>query len=85
MALFASIRKPIFDMPAEKEKEVLISGVVTEALPNTLFRVDTERGENVIAYLSGKMRMHRIKVIVGDKVLLEDNPYGGKLRITKRV
>ena len=60
-------------------------GVITEALPNTLFRVSMENGNEVLAYLAGKMRIHRIKVLVGDKVALEDNPYGGKLRIVKRL
>ena len=58
---------------------------VTEALPNTLFRVTREDGENVIGFLSGKMRLHRIKVLVGDKVELQENPYGGKQRIVKRL
>lgn len=61
------------------------SGTITEALPNTMFRVSIEGGQEVLAYLSGKMRIHRIKVLVGDKVTLEDNPYGGKLRIIKRM
>ena len=72
-------------MSDEKQKVAVVkNGVVTEALPNTMFRVETENGDIVLAYLSGKMRMHRIKVLVGDKVTLEDNPYGGKLRIVKR-
>jgi translation initiation factor IF-1 len=63
-----------------------IQGVVYEALPNTLFRVTlTEGGEQVLAYLAGKMRLHRIKVLVGDKVLLKLDPYGGKARITRRL
>ncbi len=62
-----------------------MTGTITEALPNTMFRVLTESGQEVLAYLSGKMRIHRIKVLVGDKVTLEDNPYGGKLRIIKRM
>lgn len=71
---------------AEQQKSPLLNGVVTEALPNTLFRVAVEgREDEVLAFLSGKMRMHRIKVLVGDKVSLEDNPYGGKLRIVKRL
>jgi len=73
------------DEQKEKQKEGLINGVVTEALPNTLFRVNLETGQEVLAYLSGKMRIHRIKVLIGDKVSLEDNPYGGKLRIVKRM
>ncbi len=72
-------------MSEEKQKETLVMGIVTEALPNTLFRVSTESGEQVLAYLAGKMRIHRIKVLIGDKVALEDNPYGGKLRIVKRL
>lgn len=72
-------------MSDEKTKESVIMGTVTEALPNTLFRVETEGGEIVLAYLAGKMRIHRIKVLIGDKVALEDNPYGGKLRIVKRM
>jgi translation initiation factor IF-1 len=73
------------DEAEQKEKEGAINGVVTEALPNTFFRIKTEKGEEVIAYLSGRMRMHRIKVLVGDRVILDDNPYGGKLRIVKRL
>ena len=62
-----------------------IQGVVEEALPNTLFKVTLENGESVLAYLAGKMRLHRIKVLVGDKVLLKLDPYGGKARITRRL
>lgn len=72
-------------MSDDKKSESQINGTITEALPNTMFRVSTENGQEVLAYLSGKMRIHRIKVLVGDKVLLEDNPYGGKLRIIKRM
>ena len=60
-------------------------GVVTEALPNTLFRVRIEGNEqDMLAYLSGKMRMNRIKVLVGDKVEVILDPYGGKGRISRR-
>ena len=62
-----------------------IQGVVEEALPNTLFKVTLEKGESVLAYLAGKMRLHRIKVLVGEKVLLKLDPYGGKARITRRL
>ncbi len=65
--------------------EAQINGVITEALPNTFFRVELEDGREVIGYLSGKMRIHRIRVLVGDKVTLVDNPYEGKLRIVKRM
>lgn len=61
-------------------------GIVVEALPNTLFRVQVgDDTENlVLAYLAGKMRLNRIKVIVGDKVEFIKDPYGGKARIIKR-
>lgn len=67
-------------------KELLSAGVVTEALPSTLFRIKLENGEEILAYLSGKMRLHRIKVLVGDKVTVRLDPYGGKTsgRVVKR-
>lgn len=68
----------------EKESEP-VPGVVEEALPNTLFRVDLENGERVLAYLAGKMRLHRIRILVGDKVLVQLDPYGGKGRIVRRL
>jgi translation initiation factor IF-1 len=67
-------------MAAEKE----VQGIVEEALPNTLFRVKLDNGELQLAYLAGKMRLHRIKVLVGDKVTLQLDPYGGRARITRR-
>lgn len=61
-------------------------GVVMEALPNTLFRVKLDGKDDIIlAYLAGKMRMHRIRVLIGDKVELVLEPYGGRARITKRL
>ncbi len=60
-------------------------GIITEALPNTMFRVEMADGKNIIAYLAGKMRMHRIKVLVGDKVEVLLDPYGGRGRITRRL
>ncbi len=62
-----------------------VVGVVVESLPNTLFRVELEGGREVLAYLAGKMRLHRIKVLIGDKVSLVEDPYGGKARITRRL
>jgi translation initiation factor IF-1 len=62
-----------------------VQGIVEEALPNTLFKVSLENGDTVLAYLAGKMRLHRIKVLVGDKVLMKIDPYGGKARITRRL
>lgn len=63
----------------------VVEGVVEEALPNTLFRVKTSSGETMLAYLAGKMRLHRIKVLVGDKVSLQLDPYGGRARIIRRL
>ena len=62
----------------------VVEGVVDEALPNTLFRVKLQTGESIIAYLAGKMRLHRIKVLVGDRVSVQLDPYGGRARITRR-
>jgi len=66
-----------------------VEATVVEALPNTLFRVKLDEGEGdnneILAYLSGKMRLHRIRVLVGDRVTLQIDPYGGKARITKRL
>jgi translation initiation factor IF-1 len=62
------------------------TGIVLEALPDTLFRVEiTETKELILAYLAGKMRMNHIRVLIGDKVELEQDPYGGKARITRRL
>lgn len=64
----------------------IAEGIVEEALPNTLFRVRrTGGGETILAYLAGKMRLHRIKVLVGDKVQLQLDPYGGRARIIRRI
>ncbi len=62
----------------------VVEGIVDEALPNTLFRVKLENGEVILAYLAGKMRLHRIKVLVGDRVQVQLDPYGGRARITRR-
>ena len=73
-------------MQDQSKKDNLITAQVTEALPNTFFRVKREdNGEEILTYLSGKMRLHRIKVLIGDKVVVEIDPYGGKGRIVKRV
>ena len=62
----------------------IVEGVVEEALPNTLFRVKIQDGSLILAYLAGKMRLHRIKVLVGDRVSMQLDPYGGRARIVKR-
>ncbi|OGI94569.1 translation initiation factor IF-1 [Candidatus Nomurabacteria bacterium RIFCSPLOWO2_01_FULL_40_18] len=73
----------------KNEKLLTARGVVTEALPSTLFRVkledQKEDQQEILAYLSGKMRMHRIKVLIGDSVEVVLDPYGGKGRIVKRL
>ncbi len=68
-----------------QENDIVASGTVIEALPNTMFKVELEDGVEQIAYLSGKMRIHRIKVLVGDKVAVKLDPYGGKGRVVKRL
>ena len=70
-----------------KEKNLEITGgVITEALPNTLFKVILDNGNGeILAYLSGKMRLHKIRVLVGDHVEMAIDPYGGKARIVKRI
>lgn len=67
------------------QNKTSVNGVVTEALPNTFFRVKLEDGSEILTYLAGKMRMNRIRVLVGDKVRLELEPYGGKGRIIQRM
>ena len=62
-----------------------IDGRVIEALPSTLFRVEIPGGKVLISYLGGRMRVHKIKVLVGDKVMVQVDPYGGKGRIIKRL
>lgn len=62
----------------------MVEGVVEEALPNTLFRVRLKDNTETLAYLAGKMRLHRIKVLVGDTVQVQLDPYGGRARITRR-
>lgn len=73
-------------MDNNKSKIETATGVVTEALPNAMFRVklDNEEGTELIAYLAGKMRMYKIRVLIGDKVEVVLDPYGGKGRINRR-
>ncbi len=74
------------DQSATLIKDDLVYGVVEEALPNALFRViRDDNEESLIAYLAGKMRRFRIRVLVGDKVGMVIDPYGGKARISKRL
>ncbi len=58
-----------------KEEPIEVNGVVEEALPNAMFRVELENGHEVLAHISGKMRRYRIRVLPGDKVTVELSPY----------
>lgn len=58
-----------------KSKAIEIDGIINETLPNAMFRVKLENGHIVLAHVSGKMRMHFIKILPGDKVKLELSPY----------
>ncbi len=70
---------------AKKDEAIEFGGEVTELLPNAMFRVKLENEHEVLAYTSGKMRKHRIRVLVGDKVNVEMTPYDlTKGRITFR-
>ncbi|TES95939.1 translation initiation factor IF-1 [Patescibacteria group bacterium] len=74
------------DDQQSKQKEVIeVEGVVEEALPNAIFRVKLENGHLILAHISGRMRMHSIKILPGDKVKVEMTPYDlEKGRITFR-
>ncbi len=68
-----------------KEENIEVQGTILETLPNAMFRVELENGKVILAYVSGKMRMHFIKILPGDKVSVELSPYDlTKGRITYR-
>ena len=68
-----------------KQKGITVEGVVVEALPNAMFRVELDNGHKVLANISGKMRMHYIKILPGDRVTVEVSPYDwSRGRITYR-
>ncbi len=68
-----------------KEDAIEVEGTVTEALPNTQFRVELDNGHNVLAHISGRMRMNYIRILPGDKVKVELSPYDlDRGRITYR-
>ncbi|HUU45265.1 MAG TPA: translation initiation factor IF-1 [Acidobacteriota bacterium] len=58
-----------------KEQAITVEGKVIEPLPNAMFKVELENGHKVLAHISGKMRMHYIKILPGDRVTLELSPY----------
>jgi len=69
-----------------KKETIEVEGTVVEALPNAMFRVDLPNGHGVLAHISGKMRMHYIKILPGDKVLVELSVYDlTRGRITYRL
>jgi translation initiation factor IF-1 len=59
----------------KKEEAIEVEGTVVEPLPNAMFRVELEAGHKVLAHISGKMRMHFIRILPGDKVIVELSPY----------
>ena len=68
-----------------KQSAIKVDGVIEEALPNATFRVKLDNGHTILAHVSGKMRMHFIKILHGDKVTVEPSPYDlTKGRITYR-
>ena len=69
-----------------KEEAITVDGTVKEPLPNAMFKVELENGHKILAHISGKMRMHYIRILPGDKVTVELSPYDlTKGRITKRI
>ncbi|CAN5637330.1 translation initiation factor IF-1 [soil metagenome] len=60
---------------SQKEEGIQIEGSVTETLPNAMFNVELDNGHRVLAHISGKMRMHYIRILPGDRVLVELSPY----------
>jgi len=60
---------------AKEEEKILVEGMVIEALPATQFKIRLDNGHEVLAYLSGKMRKHYIRILLGDRVRLEMSPY----------
>jgi len=72
-------------LPKPKEDAIVLEGTVIEPLPNAMFRVELENGHKVLAHISGKMRMHYIRILPGDKVQVELTPYDlSRGRITYR-
>lgn len=68
-----------------KEEPIKVDGTIIETLPNASFKVELENGHRVLAHISGKMRMHFIKILPGDKVMVELSPYDlNRGRITYR-
>lgn len=79
--------KPLFLFMQQKEKEIIkLDGVVKETLPSTTFRVELENGHEILAHISGRMRVNYIRLLPGDRVSVEMSPYDlTKGRIVKRL
>ena len=72
-SLAAPTRRTI--LPKQKEDAIVMEGTVLEPLPNAMFKVELENGHKVLAHISGKMRMHYIRILPGDRVQVELTPY----------
>ena len=69
-----------------KSEFIEAEGIITEALPNAIFRIQLDNGHSILGHLSGKMRLNMIKVLPGDRVLIDISPYDlSKGRITRRL
>ncbi len=67
--------KGVASLMAKKEGAIELEGTIVESLPNAMFRVELDNGHKVLAHISGKMRMHYIRILPGDKVKVELTPY----------
>jgi translation initiation factor IF-1 len=68
-----AVEEPV--LPKPKEDAIVLEGTIVESLPNAMFRVELENSHKVLAHISGKMRMHYIRILPGDKVQVELTPY----------
>jgi translation initiation factor IF-1 len=79
------VRVGAVPLPKPKEDAIVLEGTVIQSLPNAMFRVELENGHEVLGHISGKMRMHYIRILPGDRVQVELTPYDLKRgRITYR-
>lgn len=75
----------MIDLFMAKEEKIQVEGEVVDSLPNAMFKVKLENGHEIVAHISGKMRMHYIRILPGDKVTVDISPYDlTKGRITYR-
>ncbi len=64
--------------PGRDDPKKVVTGMVEEALPDLKFRITLDDGRSILAYTAGKLKLHKIKILVGDRVQVELDPYGGK-------